>query len=383
LSFFFNFGLLLKRVFDIMWKKQSLTILLLFGLMLARVGAQDDNQHESNSNSHEEDKVFNPGTFILDHVMDSYDWHILTVGDTHISIPLPVILISKSKGFHIFLSSRFHHGHSAYKGFMIAQDGPNEGSIVEVDEHGHVDENAKLPLDFSITKTVFAMLISFLLMIWIFLSVAKRYKKNPNRPPKGIQALMEPIILFVRDDIAIPSIGEKRYERFMPYLLTVFFFIILNNYLGVIPFPPGGANVTGNIAVTAVLALLTFIITTFSTNKGYWKHIFNAPGVPWWLKFPVPLMPFIELLGVFTKPLVLCIRLFANILAGHFIILSFVALIFIFGQIHWIAGYGVSFISVLFYVFMTLLEFLVAFIQAYVFTLLSALYFGMAKEEAH
>lgn len=153
--------------------------------------------------------------------------------------------------------------------------------------------------------------------------------------------------------------------------------------MGIIPIPPGGANVTGNIAVTAILAIATFLITTFSTNKGYWKHIFNAPGVPWWLKFPIPLMPFIELLGVFTKPLVLCIRLFANILAGHFIVLSFVALIFIFGQINWVAGYGVSFISVLFYVFMTLLELLVAFIQAYVFTLLSALYFGMAKEEEH
>ena len=153
--------------------------------------------------------------------------------------------------------------------------------------------------------------------------------------------------------------------------------------MGIIPIPPGGANVTGNIAITGFLAVVTFLITTFTANKNYWKHIFNAPGVPWWLKFPIPLMPFIELLGVFTKPLVLAIRLFANILAGHFIVLSFVALIFIFGQLHWIAGYGVSVVSVLFYVFMTLLEVLVAFIQAYVFTLLSALYFGMAKEESH
>jgi F-type H+-transporting ATPase subunit a len=169
----------------------------------------------------------------------------------------------------------------------------------------------------------------------------------------------------------------------MPYLLTVFFFILVNNLMGLIPFPPGGANVTGNIAVTAMLAIFTFLMTTFSTNRNYWKHIINAPGVPWWLKFPIPLMPFVELLGVFTKPLVLCIRLFANILAGHFVGLSFIVMIFIFGQINWVAGYGTSVLSVFFYVFMTLIELLVSFIQAYVFTLLSALYIGMARVESH
>lgn len=333
--------------------------------------------------SEEEEKKFDPGTFLLEHVMDSYEWHILTVGEKHISVPLPIIVYSKEKGFHVFLSSKFHHGHDAYKGFAIAHDGPNEGKIVEVDAHGHEDPNAPLPVDLSITKTVVAMMISLAILLWIFLSVARRYKHKPVSAPKGLQSALEPIILFVRNDIAIPSIGEKRYEKFMPFLLTVFFFILLNNLMGIIPIPPGGANVTGNIAVTGVLAIFTFLITTFSTDKHYWKHIFNAPGVPWWLKFPVPLMPFIELLGVFTKPLVLMIRLFANIMAGHFIILSFIVLIFIFGQIHWSAGYGVSVISVAFYIFMTMLELLVAFIQAYVFTLLSALYFGMAKEEHH
>jgi len=283
----------------------------------------------------------------------------------------------------MFMSSKFHHGHSAHKGFLIAQDGPNKGSIVEADDHGHEIEGADLPLDLSLTKTATALIISLLLMLWLFISIARKYKSNPKTAPSGLQGALEPIILFVRDDIALPSIGEKRYEKFMPFLLSVFFFILINNLLGVFPIPPGGANVTGNIAITGVLAIFTFLITTFSSNKNYWKHIFNAPGVPWWLKFPIPLMPFIELLGVFTKPLVLCIRLFANILAGHFIILSFVVLIFIFGQINWIAGYGVSVLSMLFYVFMTLLEFLVAFIQAYVFTLLSALYFGMAREESH
>ncbi|WP_054715092.1 F0F1 ATP synthase subunit A [Marinifilum fragile] len=194
---------------------------------------------------------------------------------------------------------------------------------------------------------------------------------------------MEPLILFVRDEIAKPAIGEKKYEKYMPFLLTIFFFIWLNNLMGLVPFIPGGANVTGNITITMVLALFTFIITTFSGNKNYWVHIFNTPGVPWWLKFPVPLMPLVELMGVFTKPFVLMVRLFANITAGHMIVLAFVSLIFIFGQISPMLGYGTSVISVLFVIFMDMLELLVALIQAYVFTLLSALYFGMATEEHH
>lgn len=358
--------------------------LLLFLFATGLSFAQAGHDEPVAGHGTEEKAGFDPGAFIMDHVSDSYEWHVLTVGKTHISIPLPIILYSKTqKKLHVFMSSRFHHGHSAYKGFMIAQEGINKGAIVELDEHGHETEGASLPLDLSITKTAAALLISLLLMLWIFISIGRKYKRNPNTAPKGLQSLMEPIILFVRDDIALPSIGKKRYEKFMPFLLSVFFFILINNLLGVFPIPPGGANVTGNIAITGVLAIATFVITTLSTNKNYWKHIFNAPGVPWWLKFPIPLMPFIELLGVFTKPLVLCIRLFANILAGHFIILSFVVLIFIFGQISWMAGYGVSILSMIFYVFMTLLEFLVAFIQAYVFTLLSALYFGMAREESH
>lgn len=333
--------------------------------------------------SHEGEKKFDAGKFIMEHVMDSHDWHIMKVGETHISIPLPVILYTKEKGLSVFLSSKFHHGTQAYNGFMLAEEGPHEGKIVMANADGTINEEAPLPLDFSVTKTVAAMLVSLLLMLLVFLPMAKKYTRNPNRAPSGFQALIEPVILFVRDDIAIPSIGLHRYEKFMPFLLTAFFFILTNNLMGLVPIPPGGANVTGNIAITALLAVFTFLITTFSTNKNYWKHIFNAPGVPWWLKFPIPLMPFIELLGVFTKPLVLCIRLFANILAGHFIALSFIVMIFIFGQIHWIAGYGSSVVAVLFYVFMTMLELLVAFIQAYVFTLLSAIYFGMAREESH
>ena len=198
-----------------------------------------------------------------------------------------------------------------------------------------------------------------------------------------MQNLLEPIILFIRDDIARPSIGEHKYERFMPFLLTVFFFIWFNNMIGLIPIFPGGANVTGSISVTMVLALFTFVITTISGNRNYWQHIFNMPGVPWWVKFPVPLMPVIEIIGMMTKPFVLMVRLFANITAGHIIVLGFFSLIFIFGQMSVGLGLGVSVLSLAFTIFMTMLELLVALIQAYVFTLLSAIYFGMATEEHH
>jgi F-type H+-transporting ATPase subunit a len=238
-------------------------------------------------------------------------------------------------------------------------------------------------MDLSITKNIASMLISMVLIVVIFISVGKSYSRRKGQAPKGLQSLLEPLILFIRDDVVKASIGEKKYEKFLPYLLTLFFFIFFNNLLGLVPFFPGGANLTGNIAVTMVMALFTFIITSFSANKSYWVHIVNTPGVPWWLKIPVPLMPIVELMGVFTKPFVLMVRLFANITAGHIIVLGFMSLIFIFGNMNPAIGYGVSVVSVAFAVFMGLLELLVAFIQAYVFTLLSALYFGMATEEHH
>lgn len=219
-------------------------------------------------------------------------------------------------------------------------------------------------------------------MLVIFFSVAKSYKNRGKRAPKGLQSILEPLILFIRDDIAAPSIG-KHYEKYMPFLLTTFFFIFFSNLIGLIPVFPGGANVTGNIAVTLVLACFTFVIILIKANKNYWTHIFNPPGIPWWLKFPLPLIPVIELAGVFIKPFVLMVRLFANITAGHIIVLGFVSLIFIFGQMSTGLAYGVSTVSVFFSIFISLLELLVAFIQAYVFTMLSALYFGMATEEHH
>ncbi len=337
------------------------------------------------NNLHEQtgEKAFDAGKMIIDHIVDAHEWHILTYNDFHLAIPLPVILLDNGK-LVSFSSSHFHHGKEAYRGYRLETEGPNEGKIVKTLEDGEtVDASAKLPLDFSITKNVVSLFISVLLLCLIFISIANKYKKNPDVAPKGLQSVLEPLILFVRDDIAIPGLGKKNYARFMPFLLTVFFFIFLNNLLGLIPIFPGGANLTGNISITLVLALFTFAITTYNGNKNYWMHIINAPGVPWWLKFPVPLMPIVELVGLITKPFVLMVRLFANMTAGHIILLGFMSLIFIFGKMNIFAGYGVSVFSLAFGVFMSLLELLVAFIQAYVFALLSSIYFGMAMEEHH
>jgi F-type H+-transporting ATPase subunit a len=323
---------------------------------------------------------FVPGKFVIEHVSDAFEWHIATFGETHISIPLPIILYSSDKGWSFFMSSKFHHGKETYNGFRIESEGKNEGKIVEVNEQGEVID---LPIDLSITKAVAGIFVSVTILLLIFLNIAKSAKKRVNKAPTGMQNLFEPVILFVRDDIAKPAIGEKRFEKFMPFLLSVFFFILINNLLGLVPIFPFGANVTGNIAVTMVLAVFTFFITTFNTNKHYWKEIYN-PDVPWWLKFPIPLMPIVELTGVITKPFVLMIRLFANMLAGHLIVTVFVGLIFIFGKSFGVeAGLGISVVSVAFSVFMLLLDLLVSFVQAYVFTFLSAMYFGMASPDHH
>lgn len=352
--------------------------LLLCTILVCCIVEKSPAQETHHGKDTHKTKKFDPGSFIMNHIGDSYEWHIITWGETHISIPLPVILYSENSGWHCFSSANFKHGHANYKNFKIAGKGDNQGKIVEFSNGQEIK-----PWDISITKNVLALFISVFFLIIIFTSVAKAYKHNSNKAPKGLQNFLEPIILFIRDDVAKPAIGEKKYSKFMPLLLTFFFFILLNNLLGLVPIFPGGANVTGNIAITMVLALFSFFITTKNGNKNYWLHIFNPPGVPWWLKFPIPLMPIIELIGVFTKPFVLMVRLFANITAGHIIALGFFSLIFIFGNMSVYAGYGISFLSVAFTIFMTLLEFLVAFIQAYVFTLLSALYFGMATEEHH
>ncbi len=334
------------------------------------------------------EKEFNAGAAIIHHVVDSREIHLMTFNEgepneKHVSIPLPTILYTDENGLEVFSSFKFHDENHKY-GRYILHHGKiyiaNSNGGLTLDEKGH-PTNVK-PLDFSITKTSAGVLIISILLIVIFMTVSASYKKRKNQAPKGLQSFLEPLILFVRDEVAKPSIGKK-HEMFMPYLLTIFFFIWIGNMLGLIPFI-GGFNVTGNIAITATLAVFTFIITLSKGNKHYWQHIFNTPGVPWWLKLPVPLMPFIELIGVFSKPLVLCLRLFANIVGGHIIILSFVSLIFIFSAKYGAgASMGVSVVSLFFAVFMNVIEILVAFLQAYIFTLLSALYFGSAVEEHH
>jgi F-type H+-transporting ATPase subunit a len=339
-----------------------------------------------------EPKEFHADEYILDHIVDSYGWHITTFKGNSISIPLPIILFDHGK-MVCFMSSKFHHGEEAYKGYTLGFTKDTKGKIIKLqDEDAHFtgelekDKTYTWSADFfdiSISKNVCALFVSIILLIWIFLSVAKTYKRNPQKAPKGFQGMLEVVILFIRDEIAVPLIGAHKYQKYFPYLLTLFFFILVNNLMGLIPVFPGGANVTGNIAVTMVLALITFFIVSFSANKNYWIHIFNPPGVPWWLKIPLPLMPLIEVVGVLTKPFVLMIRLFANIVAGHIIILGFLGLIFIFGAMAPVAGYLTSPVSIFFYIFMGLLELLVAFIQAFIFTLLTALYIGMATEEHH
>lgn len=318
---------------------------------------------------------------IIGHITNAYNYHIFTLPNGKpVSIPLPVILYSKNSGFHVFMSSKFGDGNATYENFKIAHKGVKKGKIVEVDKDGKI-LNGSL-YDFSLSKVVVGIFVVCIILLLIFLSAAKTAKRNPNKAPKGILSLVEPLILFVRDDIAIPIIGKK-YKKFIPYLLTIFFFVFFCNLFGLIPIPPFGANLSGNISVTATIALITFIITTVHGNKHYWKDIVNTPGVPWWLKLPLPLMPFVEVVGVFTKPIILAIRLFANMTAGHIVMLAFITLIFIFGALSPIVGYAIAPVSIGFTVFIILLDVLVSFIQAFVFTLLSAIYFGMATEEHH
>jgi len=376
---------------------------LLIGLIFLVPGTQlygQDEHHETDEVYHEsvaenetesahgEDaqEEFNATEYILDHVSDSHEWHLLTKKDGHhVSVPLPVILYSKQSGLHVFSSKHIAHGHS-HHGFQMGHGSIEvvnkkgetvekslNGKIIEVDEHGELVE-AGLPLDFSITKNVFMMMLSVIILLWVFLGLARAYKRMGISEPKGLMGFIEPVIVFIEEDIAIPNIGEDKHYKYMPYLLTIFFFILLNNLMGLIPIFPFGANVTGNIALTMVLAVITFIITTFSGNKSYWQHIFNTPGVPVWLS---PIMIPVEIIGMFTKPFALMVRLFANITAGHIIVLSLISMIFIFKSIF------MSVPSLVMVIFMDFIELLVAFLQAYIFTLLSALFIGLAMPEHH
>jgi F-type H+-transporting ATPase subunit a len=317
--------------------------------------------------SKDDSELYNPVPAIMHHISDSHEWHLLGEGDASVTIPLPVILIAEGN-LDVFMSSAFNHGHT---------DVVKGDRVYSMDSHGHIHEKNHLSIiDLSITKNVASMFLALIVMLLLFIISANKSKKNAGAP-SGILSFIEPLVLFVRDDIVKPNLGHN-YKKFLPYLLTLFFFILVNNLLGLLP---GAANVTGNIAVTLVLSFITLIVTNFSANKSYWGHIFKPPGVPLAL---MPIMIPIELVGVFTKPFALMIRLFANISAGHIIILSLISLIFMAQSGLGTAGaFGLSPVSVLFVLFMYFIEILVAFLQAYIFTLLTSLFIGLATAEAH
>jgi F-type H+-transporting ATPase subunit a len=335
-------------------KSGILTLLFAFTFLSSKTtNAEVEHHHE------EETKEFNAVEMIMHHIQDAHDFHIMDIDGHAVSVPLPVIIYDTEKGLSFFLSSKFEHGHASYNGYKL-----DHGKIIA--------ESGSKIYDFSITKNAAAILMSVIVLLLVFTSIAKAYDKSRGKAPKGLQSFLEPIILFVRDEVAKPSIGKHKYLQFTPYLLTIFFFIWVNNLMGLIPFFPFGANVTGNIAVTMVLAVATFLMTNLNGNKDYWKHIFATPGVP---KAMLLIMIPVEIIGLFTKPFALMIRLFANITAGHILILSLVSLIFMFKT------YAMSPVSVGFMLFMNCLELLVALLQAYIFTLLSALFIGSAVAE--
>ena len=334
--------------------------------------------HASSGHADEGEPV-NIKEIIFDHIGDAYEWHVATIGDKHISIPLPVIVYSQEKGLNAFLSSHLHHGHS-YEGFHIATEGDYKGKVVETLSTGEV----KRPmLDLSLTKIAAGIVFNSLLLVTIILCVSRWYRRREasDDAPRGFVGMIEMLIMMVYDGIIKPSVG-KDYERYAPYLLTAFFFIFLSNLMGLVPIFPGGANVTGNIAITLVLAICTFLAVNLFGTREYWREVL-WPDVPMWMKCPVPLMPVIEIFGLFTKPFALTVRLLANIMAGHSVILALVCIIFITHSMGALLGGSMTVVSVLFTIFMNFLELLVAFIQAYVFTMLSAVFIGLSRVEHH
>ena len=333
-------------------------LLILLGLLLALFGAraQDIDMDE----------------YLFGHVGDAYGWHITTVKGEPVSVHLPVIVHSKTTGWHIFSSKHIEEGEE-YEGFVVDSD----GKLKEIQPDGTLVK----PLDISVTKNVLALMVNSLLLILLVLLTARWYRRHDatREVPRGFTGLMEMLVMMVENDIIKECVGEN-YRRYSPYLLTAFFFIFINNLMGIVPFFPGGANVTGNIAITMVLALCTFLAVNLFGNKHYWKDIL-WPEVPTWLKVPLPLMPLIEIIGMFTKPFSLMVRLFANILAGHFMILGVIAVIFLTAKMGIGLNAGLSAISIVFGIFMDILELLVAFIQAYVFTMLSSVFIGLSQQK--
>ena len=309
---------------------------------------------------------------VFSHIQDAYTWHITEWNGHEISIPLPVIVKGEESGWHCFLSSKLDEG-GQYANFSLAQEGAYAGKVVETLASGEVVR----PLDISMTKNVCGLLLGCTLLLIVVLKTARWYKQHPSQAPGGFVGMMEAVVSYIYEDVIKKSVGES-YRPFTSYLLTVFFFILINNLLGLIPIFPGGANITGNITITLVLAVCTFLAVNLFGTKEYWKEIF-WPKTPIFLKLPLPIMPFVEFFGVFTKPFALMIRLFANIMAGHTIILALTCLIFITATMGVANNAGMTLVSVAFCIFMNCLELFVACLQAYIFTLLSASYIGLAK----
>ncbi|WP_295938561.1 F0F1 ATP synthase subunit A [uncultured Alistipes sp.] len=352
--------------------KQFGKIVVLFTLLALPLFSQAQSDSEQKAD-------FDVKEVVLGHIGDSYEWHITSWGARELTVPLPVIVRSPKTGWHCFLSSHLRGEGAEYNGLRIATEGAYAGKIVE----RQADGSDLRPLDLSITKTVAGLLINSILLLVLVLSAARWYRgrKADAKSPGGFVALMEMSIEGLMDSIIKPCVGEN-YRRFAPYLLTAFFFILLNNLMGLIPLFPAGANVTGNIAVTLVLAFTTFLAVNLFGTRAYWKDIF-WPDVPTWLKVPVPIIPLIEFIGILTKPFALMIRLFANMLAGHSVILILTCIIFVTVKMGAAINASMTVVSVLLSIFMNCLEVLVAFLQAYVFTLLSAVFIGLAQEGGH
>ncbi len=363
-----------------------------FSILFFNTSFAQEKQEAHVANEKTEKKSFDANEVIFGHVLDAHEFHFLSYKGSggkqhHATIPLPVILYSKEKGLDVFMSSKFEHGEKTYKGYELLTDekiaeekiDPKKytaGQIVAITNNGEIDNTIKV-YDISLTRNVVQMFIALALLVWVLLYMAKKYRSGQGvtTAPKGVQNIMETLINFIRDEVAVPNLGHK-YKKYFPYLLTVFFFILINNLVGLIP---GSANVTGNIAFTMVLAVISFVVIMFSTNKHYWAHIFNPP-VPVGVK---PILVLVEALGVLTKPFALMIRLFANMIAGHIIIISLISLIFIFGSLNTAIGWGFSPLSVAFVIFIYFIELLIAFLQAYIFTILTAVFIGQAFEGGH
>lgn len=317
---------------------------------------------------------------IFEHIGDSYSWHITTINGHHIEIPLLCIVRSQEGRWYAFSSAKVAHGHT-HEGFFINHEGEQwKGKLVAHNSEGKLYR----PLDISITKNAAGVMFNSLVVIVIILGVAGWYRRrnyDHTAIPRGFVGAVEMLIVSVEDDVIRPSVG-KDYKRYSPYLLTAFFFIFVSNLLGLVPIFPGGANVTGNIAVTLVLALATTFAVNVFGNKEYWKEIL-WPDVPVWMKFPIPLMPVIEIFGIISKPFALTIRLFANIMAGHTVLIALTCLVFITVNMGATMNGVMTVFSVLLSVFMLVLEVLVAYIQAYVFTMLSAVFIGLSRKEHH